>query len=104
LLDNGIHLNRVPEDNDVDDETQSAELILLSLSIMLPQFTSFAMENDPRQAVSMLAAIELNQHSSAFRLIIDRRQNMDRLVDAARERGVSYAFFLHCRWSLESSD
>ena len=41
------------------------------------------MENNPRQAVSILAAIELNQRSSAFRLIIDRGQNMDGLVDAA---------------------
>ena len=48
LLDNCIHINRVPEDNEVDDETQGVELILLSPSIMLLQFASFAMENNPR--------------------------------------------------------
>jgi hypothetical protein len=41
------------------------------------------MEKDPRQAVSILAAVELNKRSPALGLIIDRRQNMDRLVDAA---------------------
>jgi hypothetical protein len=76
-------INRVPEDNDVDDESQCAELILLSLSIMLSQFASFAMENDPRQAVPILAAVELSKRSPALGLVIDRRQNMDRLVDAA---------------------
>src|SRR5216684_1828261 len=42
-----------------------------------------AMENDPRQAVPILAAVELSKRSPALGLVIDRRQNMDRLVDAA---------------------
>ena len=41
------------------------------------------MENDPRQAVPILAAVKLSKRSPPFELIIDGCQNMDRLVDAA---------------------
>jgi hypothetical protein len=36
LLQNRIHVDRVPESEDVDYKSQCAELVLLSLSITLP--------------------------------------------------------------------
>ena len=48
LLQNRIHVDRVPESEDVDYKAQCAELILLSLSITLPQLTAFAVKNSPR--------------------------------------------------------
>jgi hypothetical protein len=43
----------------------------------------FAMENNPRRAVSILAPAELNKRPPLFGVVIDRRQNMNRLVDGA---------------------
>ena len=36
LLHNRIHIDRVPQNNDVNYKPQCAELVLLSLSITLP--------------------------------------------------------------------
>jgi hypothetical protein len=43
LLENGVHINSVSEHDDVNNKPQSAELILLSLTIPLPQLSPFAM-------------------------------------------------------------
>ncbi len=83
LLQNRIHVDRVPESEYIDDKSQCAELILLSLSITLPQLTSFAVKNSARQAVPILPAVELSKRPPPFKLIIDGCQDMNRLVDAA---------------------
>lgn len=62
---------------------QCTELVLLSFSVVLSQLTSFAVENGSRQTVPILAAVELGERPPAFGLVIDRRQNVNRLINAA---------------------
>ena len=44
LFQGSVHVKRVPEHDDIDHESERAQLILLPLSVSLPQFTPFAME------------------------------------------------------------
>ena len=74
LLQGCIHIDRVPKSDDVDHEPQRSELIFLSLAVMLPQLASFAMEDGPRQAVPILAAVELRKRPPPFGLVIDGRE------------------------------
>jgi len=62
LLQNRIHVDRVPESEDV---------------------ALFAVKNGRCQAVPILPAVELSKRPPPFKLIIDGCQDMNRLVDAA---------------------
>ena len=74
LSQSGIHINRVPKHDDVDDQSQGAELVFLALAITLPQLAVLAVEGGPRQHVPRLAAIELNQNPAAISLIVEEIQ------------------------------
>ena len=50
---------------------------------MLTQFTAFAMEDDAAQPITSLAAFELNERAAPFVFIVDERERMNGLVDAA---------------------
>jgi hypothetical protein len=83
LLQCCIHIDRVPKSDDVDHEPQSSELIFLSLAVMLPQLASFAMEDGPREAMPILAAVKLRQDSPPFGLVINGCEEVNRFIDAA---------------------
>jgi hypothetical protein len=42
LVEGSIHVDRVPQDDGVDDQAKGAELILLALAVALAQFTALA--------------------------------------------------------------
>ena len=71
-IERRIHVDRVPQDNEIDDETKRPELVFLAFPIALPQFTALAVEDDPRELVATLAAIELDQDAAAVTLVIDK--------------------------------
>jgi hypothetical protein len=45
LVEGSIHVDRVPQDDGVDDQAKGAELILLALAVALAQFTALAVES-----------------------------------------------------------
>jgi hypothetical protein len=45
LVEGSIHVDRVPQDDGVDDQAKGAELILLALAVALAQFTALAVED-----------------------------------------------------------
>ena len=79
LLEYGVHIDRVPEYDDVDDKPQCPELILLAFAIALPQLAAFPVENRTRQAMAPFAAIQLQKRRAAFAFVVNVPQDMQRL-------------------------
>ena len=71
LVEGSIHVDRVPQDDGVDDQAKGAELILLALAVALAQFTALAVENDAGELVTALAAVELVKYTAAVGFIVD---------------------------------
>jgi hypothetical protein len=83
LFESRIHVERVPQDNNVHHEAQRAKLIFLSLPVALAQFAPLPMKDGPRQFVSVLATIQLGERPSAFGLVIDIRKAVNGFIDAS---------------------
>ena len=45
LVERGIHVDRVPEHDDVHHKTERTELVLLALVVALPQFAALAVKD-----------------------------------------------------------
>ena len=52
-----VHIDRVPEHDDVDHQTEGAELVFLAFAIALPQLSALAMEHHAGELMAPLAAI-----------------------------------------------
>ena len=76
LLEYGVHIDRVPEYDDVDDKPQCPELILLAFAIALTQLAAFPVENCTRQAMAAFAAIQLQERRAAFAFVVNVPQDM----------------------------
>ncbi len=83
LSQDGVRVQRVPQDDDVDDQTEGAELIFLALTVALVQLATLAVENVAGQAVAAFAEIELLQGTAPSVVVVDEIQRVDGLVDAA---------------------
>jgi hypothetical protein len=59
LRERRIHVDRVPQDDDVGDQAQGPELILLAFAVALARFAALAVEDDSCDAMAFFAAIEL---------------------------------------------
>src|SRR5271165_5091896 len=51
LIEDSLHVDSVPQDDHLNNESQRTELILLSLPIPMTQFASLAVEDSAPQAV-----------------------------------------------------
>src|SRR5262245_10488434 len=78
-----VHVDGVPEHDDVDDQTERAQLVLLPLAIPLAQLATLAVENGAGKHVPALAAIELDEDAATVRLIIEVVEQVRGLDDAA---------------------
>ena len=94
----GVHVDRVPEHDDVDDQPKRAELVLLSMAIALPQLAPLAMEDVARKHVTALAAIELHQDAPAIGFVVEVVQQVDGLDDAAKLRQRASKAVSGCCW------
>ncbi len=47
-----VHVDRVPENDDVHNQAERAELVLLAFAIALPQLTALTVEHDARELVT----------------------------------------------------
>ena len=72
LVEGSIHVDRVPQDDGVDDQAKGAELILLALAVALAQFTALAVEDNAGELVTALAAVELVEDTAAVGFVVDR--------------------------------
>ena len=70
-LQRRIHVDRIPQDDDVDHQPKRTQLILLALAVTLAQFAALAMEDGPGQAVPALATVELSEDSPPPALVIN---------------------------------
>jgi hypothetical protein len=61
LIQCRLHIDRIPQNDYVDDEPESTELVLLTFAVALAQLTALAMEHHPRQGVATFTAIQLDQ-------------------------------------------
>lgn len=83
LTQRRIHVDRVPEHNHVDDQSERAELILLALPIPLPQLPALAVKGGARKHVTALTAVELNEDATAVAVVVEVVEQVDGLDDAA---------------------
>src|ERR1019366_6701467 len=83
-IERGVHVDRVPQDDEVDDETKRAELVFLSFPIALSQFPALAVEDDPRQLVATFSSVELDEDAAAVALIVNEAQQIERLGQATQ--------------------
>src|ERR1700738_2042614 len=82
LVEGSTHVDRVPQDDGVDDQAKGAELILLALAVALAQFTALAVEDNAGELVTALAAVELVEDTAAVGFVVDVGQQVERLDDA----------------------
>jgi hypothetical protein len=64
-----VHVDRVPEHHEIDDNAERAELVLLPLPVALAELAAFAVENDAGELVTALAAVELVEDAAAVRFV-----------------------------------
>ena len=53
----GIHIDGIPQHEDVDDETKSTQLVFLPFPVSLPQFSTFSVEDFASKTVASFATI-----------------------------------------------
>ena len=61
-----------------------AELVLLAFTVALAQLAALAVEDDARELVTALAAIELGEDAAAIGLVVDVGEQVERLDQATQ--------------------
>jgi hypothetical protein len=69
LIERRIHVNGVPEHDEVDDESERTKLVLLSLAIAQAQFSTLAMKEDAGELMASFAPIELDEDASSIAVL-----------------------------------
>lgn len=93
VVEGALGVDRVVEDDRVDDQAERAELLLLALAVALAQFAAVAVADVAGERVAALAAIELGEVPPAEGLVVAVVQQVDRLrrapdvLQRAGERG-----------------
>ena len=59
-----MRVDRVPEHDDVDHETECPELVLLALAVTLAQLALLAVEDGAREPVAALVTVELAEDAA----------------------------------------
>ena len=78
-----VHIDGVPENHEVDDDAECAELVFQPFAVYLPEFASFPMEDDAGELMAFLAPVELNQDATKVLFIVDVAQQIKSLHKAA---------------------
>jgi hypothetical protein len=84
LVQHCVHVDCVPEHNDVHHQAERAKLVLLSFAIALAQLAALTMKHDAGKLVATLAAVELDQGASATGLVVDKPQQVEGLDEPAQ--------------------
>ena len=81
-----VHIDRVPEHDDVDHQTEGAELVFLAFAIALPQLSALAMEHHAGELMAPLAAIASLPLGSVSRTACARSVAPDRQTESPAAR------------------
>ena len=83
LLQRGINVDRVPENNAVQDDAQGAELVFHPFPVSLEQFASATVEYLLGERVPSLLEVAHSLDAAPVGLTVDDRQDVEGLEDAA---------------------
>ncbi len=61
VVEGGVLVAGVPQDDGVDDEAEGAELVLLAFAVGLAQLPALAVEDGPGEGVPALGPVELGE-------------------------------------------
>jgi hypothetical protein len=52
VAENGVHIDRVPEHDEIDHESECPQLVFLALAVTLSQFSTLSMKDGPGELVA----------------------------------------------------
>ena len=84
VRDDDLHVGGVPEGDDVEHETEGAELFLLPFPVACGELAAATVADAPSEAVAVFLAIELNEDAPALVAIVDIVEHMDGLDDTTQ--------------------
>jgi hypothetical protein len=70
VVKRALGVDRVVEDDRVDDQTERAKLFFLALAVALAQLAAVAVADVAGEGVAALGAVELGQDPPAERLVV----------------------------------
>jgi hypothetical protein len=65
LVDRRIHVDRVPEHDEIDNQAECSKIIFLSFAIALAQCAMLPVENDAGELVSAFVTFELDKYPAS---------------------------------------
>jgi len=83
VVEGGVLVAGVPQDDGVDDEAEGAELVLLAFAVALAQLPALAVEDGPGEGVPALGPVELSEDPSAVGLVVEVGEQVEGLGDPA---------------------
>lgn len=83
VIECGVHIDCVPQNYEVDDDAECAELVFLPFAVSLSEFASLSMEDDAGELMASLATVELNQNAPTVLFVVDVAQQIESLDEAA---------------------
>lgn len=86
LLQSRFHVNCIPQDNDIEHQAQGAQLVFLSLAVLLTQLATLAMKYLTGQTVAAFSSIELGQYGAPLFFAVDIGQHVQGFVDTPEFR------------------
>lgn len=86
LIDDSLHLDRVPDNDGIREKAQAARLVHDLLEVALSEFALVGEEKPSRELVALLAAVELKLDPVPDFVIVDVAENVNRLHDAPERR------------------
>jgi hypothetical protein len=79
LAERGIHVDGVPEHDEVDHEPERAELVLLAFAVALAQLATLAVEDDAGELMAAITAVELGEDATTVGFVVDEAEQVERL-------------------------
>ena len=83
VIEGALGVDRVVEDDAVDDQAERVELLLLALAVRLAQLAAAAVADVAREAVATFTAVELDQNAATEVLVVAVVEQMDRFRGSA---------------------
>ena len=78
VIDGALGVDRVVEDDGVDDQAERVELFFLAFAVGLAQLAAAAVADVAGEAVAAFAAVELDQDAAAEVLVVAVVEEVDR--------------------------
>jgi hypothetical protein len=96
----GVHVDRVPKNDDVHDEAKGAELVILALAIFLPDPATLTVEYRSGKRMAPLLTVQLIQDATPIVRVVDVGDGVERLRNSAKVSNDAS----EVRWSVASKE